>query len=834
MFRFSVLLLLPAAICPASHIFTGLNPAWVDPVDYAAEKYVPEKGSSEGVRYLLFEQQENPETEEQFIRVIRFMQNETGVQDAGNLRIPFFPDYQQLTLHQVCIIRNGQRLNRLDLSAVKLIQPERELGQHLYTGLQQALLFIEDLRVNDILEISHTLRGNHPAMDGHYSSLFTISGMVPIEKQRFRVLWNNQKPLNIRKYLCSADPRRIEKDGYTGFVWDFDRQPPISYEDLFPAHYEPCPYLEFSDFQSWTDVANWAMKRYVPEDEPFPAELKTLINTWKTSGKSPAETALNALQFVQDEIRYTGIELGIRAYEPAHPFETFRLRYGDCKGKSVLLCIILKELGIEAYPALVNVALNENVNKKLPSPTAFNHVIVKLIINDQAVWVDPTQANQGGKLEQRYLPDFRYALVIRNGETGLSEVLPQKTVSELNTETVLTISSYDAAVQYHSYTTARGWEADTLRNYLARTKRQDVEQNFLNYLAITYPNISVSAPFIVNDNRSANELIIREWYTINSFWTFDSETRQWNGSVFANTLNNMLPLPDVRIRKMPLGLVHPFSRTQKLTMIFPDNTWEMPPQNQTIYAPGFLFDYSMRCHNNGSQVFIEYACSTTANQIQPADVPEFLQKRTEMQNLIFRSLQRPENQISSQPIGQINWLMVTVSLLGGAATVAICRKLWKFRRKSTHRNLGGEIQGLLVLVAIGVCIAPFIYIAQLIPLIKTAFSQHMWNSLAVSGGVQYIQGYGALLITEVLSNIFIFGLQIVTAAMFFSKRREFPVLFISVRIGSLLFAWTDALIAGQLTGQSSIDASAIANFFWTVVWCIYMLRSKQVKATFVR
>ena len=88
-----------------------------------------------------------------------------------------------------------------------------------------------------------------------------------------------------------------------------------------------------------------------------------------------------ALAFVQDELRYTGIELGPDSYRPAPPVETFRLRYGDCKAKALLLCTLLREMNLEAYPALVNTSARETVARRLSSPFAFNHVIVKLLLD---------------------------------------------------------------------------------------------------------------------------------------------------------------------------------------------------------------------------------------------------------------------------------------------------------------------------------------------------------------------------------------------------------------------------------------------------------------------
>ncbi len=66
---------------------------------------------------------------------------------------------------------------------------------------------------------------------------------------------------------------------------------------------------------------------------------------------------------------------------------------------------------IEAHPALVN-SSGYDVGSRLPSPFAFNHAIVKIVLDGKTIWVDPTESNQGGLLWNRYVSHFGKGLVI--------------------------------------------------------------------------------------------------------------------------------------------------------------------------------------------------------------------------------------------------------------------------------------------------------------------------------------------------------------------------------------------------------------------------------------
>src|SRR6185436_3900373 len=98
------------------------------------------------------------------------MENETGVQDSGSLRFSFDPSFEELLLNRVQIHREGKVLERLDRSKIRIIQPEPDLGGHLLTGEQKAVLFVEDLRVGDALEYAYTTRGANPILNGHFST----------------------------------------------------------------------------------------------------------------------------------------------------------------------------------------------------------------------------------------------------------------------------------------------------------------------------------------------------------------------------------------------------------------------------------------------------------------------------------------------------------------------------------------------------------------------------------------------------------------------------------------------------------------------------------------
>jgi hypothetical protein len=83
-------------------------------------------------------------------------------------------------------------------------------------------------------------------------------------------------------------------------------------------------------------------------------------------------------QFVQHDIRYVAIELGIGGFQPHPAAEIFSHRYGDCKDKATIFSSMLHEIGIDSYYVVIN-SERGSVTPSMPAYAGgFNHAIVAI------------------------------------------------------------------------------------------------------------------------------------------------------------------------------------------------------------------------------------------------------------------------------------------------------------------------------------------------------------------------------------------------------------------------------------------------------------------------
>src|SRR5262249_40383536 len=144
-----------------------------------------------------------------------------------------------------------------------------------------------------------------------------------------------------------------------------------------------------------------------------------------------------------------------------------------------------------------------------------------------------------------------------------------------------------------------------------------------------------------------------------------------------DSLEKMLPDPDTRLRKMPLGVPYPLRREQEVVVLLPDSEWSIPPTNTTVECDAFSFHYSRTF--SGSTAKYHYDCNTKTNLITAQNAPEYLKKLEEMQDLLGDTLQRPDNSAGAV-VADMNWPMVVVAGFGCLGSLAGGLWIWHSTR----------------------------------------------------------------------------------------------------------------------------------------------------------
>jgi hypothetical protein len=126
---------------------------------------------------------------------------------------------------------------------------------------------------------------------------------------------------------------------------------------------------------TWQDLGGW-YSRLANNRVAASPEIKQEVSALTASAPTPLAKMRALAEFIQKNIRYVGIELGIGGYQPHPAAEVFAHRYGDCKDKATLMQSMLHEMGVDSFPVIVNHRRGA-VRPGMPAYFAsFDHVVV--------------------------------------------------------------------------------------------------------------------------------------------------------------------------------------------------------------------------------------------------------------------------------------------------------------------------------------------------------------------------------------------------------------------------------------------------------------------------
>jgi tetratricopeptide (TPR) repeat protein len=121
---------------------------------------------------------------------------------------------------------------------------------------------------------------------------------------------------------------------------------------------------------------------------------------------------------------------------------------------------LLNGLGIEAQPALVNSAEGDGLNERLPTPGAFDHVLVRARIGGRTYWLDGTRLGDK-RLDDIETPDFSWTLPVQAAGAELARLIvpPRERPATASTLKIDASKGLDVPAAAHAETLFRGDDA---------------------------------------------------------------------------------------------------------------------------------------------------------------------------------------------------------------------------------------------------------------------------------------------------------------------------------------------------------------------------------------
>ena len=666
-----------------AQITTSNTPQWVLSQDYDANPEIDLKEISYGLLTLLSDEQIHIPKQERYVRLVQKITDNVGVQDGSAISINYDPSYQQLFLHQISIIRAGKTIDKLNVNDFQTIRQESNAESYIYDGSLNAIANLADIRNGDILDVSYSIKGFNPIHGDHFSGGTTLNDFQPVGKINYYLI--SKDSLQYKTVNIDLAPTLGRYNGYTTYNWQTTLTETPDFETNVPMWYFSFQNLFVSNFKSWDEVVAWALQIY-KDDVVLSNALQLKVKQIADGSPYEADRISATLKFVQDEIRYLGLESGIGAYRPFSPNEVLSQRFGDCKDKSWLMVTMLRHMGVKAYPVLINSAYGESLHQFLPSPRVFDHVVVKVIDSTAAhLFYDPTSSNQFGDYKSVAFPNYGKALVIKEGVTAL------ESIKSKNENLVEVFDTYDAPTvggpgTLNTMTVYRDAEADNMRALYKSNSITSISKEFKSYYDRLFDGVEVIKDPVFDDDSIANKLLVTESYKIESLWKpMIAEEENIAITLSPYSILDIFLSPTERTRETPFALFYPTRKKHQITIKLPQR-WGV--NTEQINVKSKSFDFSLKTKMNPSKdiLYLNYDYKNHKSFVMPADFEEYYAKTKEVEQALAYYIYIPKSEAKGKhfesPLTTKNassfaslflWMIGLVILIGIGLVIYVVR-----------------------------------------------------------------------------------------------------------------------------------------------------------------
>ncbi|CAN7636977.1 DUF3857 domain-containing protein [Phenylobacterium sp. LjRoot225] len=405
-----------------------------------------------------------------------------GLDGFTTFSVSWDPQTEEMAIHHLRIIRDGKTIDLLQHGKKMLVlRREQDLESSILDGRMTASQQLDGLQVGDIVDSSWTETRRDPIARGHSYDMEGLGFAGRAARYRVRLSWPDGAPVVSQASPGFGATAISHHDGRTWLEVDMTDvampHPPVG----APPRFQRVGVLETSGWSSSADISRAMWPHYAKAVSLKPGSpLKVEAAAIAAGHPDEAGRAGAALALVEDKTRYFLLAIGQGGYVPASADDTWRRKFGDCKGKSVLLLALLNELGISAEPVLVNTRYGDGLDERLPSLGAFDHVIIKATIGGRTYWLDATRSGDRSGLDHLKPPPYRWALPLRAEGASLLAI-PDVTLDAPQMEMTFSVDArrgLDAPAPAKISIRVTGDAATAMRATFTNTPKAEMERGF--------------------------------------------------------------------------------------------------------------------------------------------------------------------------------------------------------------------------------------------------------------------------------------------------------------------------------------------------------------------
>lgn len=232
---------------------------------------------------------------------------------------------------------------------------------------------------------------------------------ISVEQSSYELLVSNDCKFRYKLKNSDIQPVVKEEKEAKSYLWKATNIKALKEESMAPDAHELGPILliatdelEYDGYKAklatWKDFGDYYYNLNKGRDE-LPVAMKTKVDELIKGVDDPKEKVRVLYNWMQENMRYVSIQLGIGGHQSFDATYVYENKYGDCKALSNFMQAMCHHAGLPANSVLIKAG--EGAKDFEPDFVAsqFNHCILQVPLPKDTIWLECTSnSNASGFL----------------------------------------------------------------------------------------------------------------------------------------------------------------------------------------------------------------------------------------------------------------------------------------------------------------------------------------------------------------------------------------------------------------------------------------------------
>jgi transglutaminase-like putative cysteine protease len=416
--------------------------------------------------------------------------------------------------------------------------------QNPYHSIQQEVFEVE---------VPSDLSFRYKVLNCNYKPVITHNG----DKDFYHWEVKNLPAYKLEKYVGSSDnyspkvllaPNKFQLDDYDG------------------------------DMTSWKNFGTWINNLYSTTIR-LPDERKAFYRAMVKDVPTIIEKAKILYSYMQNNMRYVSIQLGIGGLKPFQASFVDEKKYGDCKALSNYLKSALDAVGIKSNVVIIQGGMTpRNVLEDFPA-SYFNHVILCIPQPKDSIWLECTSTTLPFAELGPFTENRKAMLVTDSG--GVLVNTPKSNYKNNNTNFFTNIEiDVDGGAKVNTAYRSVGEERNNMLNYFNDMKEDERRRYFISGMEWKQPDIID----ITTSGKTENPYVVTAKMEYEKIYSFKAGSKYFLEPRLYPIFNEDIPETEKRIRDY--YFTYPYQSADTTVYHLPANfSIETLPKDKIINHP---------------------------------------------------------------------------------------------------------------------------------------------------------------------------------------------------------------------------------------------------------